>query len=28
LEGIHDLPLQHPDALASRIERFSQQLVP
>jgi pimeloyl-ACP methyl ester carboxylesterase len=27
LEGIHDLPLQHPDALASRIERFSRQLV-
>lgn len=27
LEGIHDLPLQHPDALAGRIERFSQGLV-
>ena len=27
LEGIHDLPLQHPDALAHRIERFSRQLV-
>jgi pimeloyl-ACP methyl ester carboxylesterase len=27
IEGIHDLPLQHPDALASRIERFSRQLV-
>jgi pimeloyl-ACP methyl ester carboxylesterase len=27
MEGIHDLPLQHPEALASRIERFSRQLV-
>ncbi|MCD6022186.1 MAG: Alpha/beta hydrolase fold [Actinomycetia bacterium] len=27
LEGIHDLPLQHPAALASRIERFSDGLV-
>jgi pimeloyl-ACP methyl ester carboxylesterase len=27
LEGIHDLPLQHPDALAGRIERFAEQLV-
>ncbi len=27
LEGIHDLPLQHPDALARRIERFAGQLV-
>jgi pimeloyl-ACP methyl ester carboxylesterase len=27
LEGIHDLPLQHPAALASRIERFSEGLV-
>ncbi|HZB78835.1 MAG TPA: alpha/beta hydrolase, partial [Actinomycetota bacterium] len=27
IEGIHDLPLQHPGALASRIERFSRQLV-
>ena len=27
LQGIHDLPLQHPDALAGRIERFSQGLV-
>lgn len=27
LEGIHDLPLQHPDALAGRIERFSDGLV-
>jgi pimeloyl-ACP methyl ester carboxylesterase len=27
LEGIHDLPLQHPDALAGRIERFSEGLV-
>jgi pimeloyl-ACP methyl ester carboxylesterase len=27
LEGIHDLPLQHPDALARRIERFSSGLV-
>jgi pimeloyl-ACP methyl ester carboxylesterase len=25
--GVHDLPLQHPEALASRIERFSRQLV-
>jgi hypothetical protein len=24
LDGIHDLPLQHPDALAGRIERFSE----
>ena len=27
LEGIHDLPLQHPNALAHRIEHFSRQLV-
>jgi len=27
IEGIHDLPLQHPDLLTSRIERFSRQLV-
>jgi pimeloyl-ACP methyl ester carboxylesterase len=27
LEGIHDLPLQHPAALAGRIERFSEALV-
>jgi pimeloyl-ACP methyl ester carboxylesterase len=27
LEGIHDLPLQHPVALAGRIERFSDGLV-
>jgi pimeloyl-ACP methyl ester carboxylesterase len=27
LEGIHDLPLQHPLALAGRIERFSDGLV-
>jgi hypothetical protein len=27
LEGIHDVPLQHPDALAGRIERFSDGLV-
>jgi pimeloyl-ACP methyl ester carboxylesterase len=27
LEGIHDLPVQHPDALARRIERFSDGLV-
>ena len=27
MEGIHDLPLQHPDALARRIERFSDLLV-
>ncbi len=27
LEGIHDLPLQHPAALAGRIERFSEGLV-
>jgi pimeloyl-ACP methyl ester carboxylesterase len=27
MEGIHDLPLQHPDALARRVERFVQQLV-
>jgi pimeloyl-ACP methyl ester carboxylesterase len=27
IEGIHDLPLQHPEALASRVERFSRQLV-
>jgi pimeloyl-ACP methyl ester carboxylesterase len=27
LEGIHDLPLQHPDALAGRIERSAKQLV-
>jgi pimeloyl-ACP methyl ester carboxylesterase len=27
LDGIHDLPLQRPDALAGRIERFSRQLV-
>ncbi len=27
MEGIHDLPLQHPDALARRIERFAGQLV-
>jgi pimeloyl-ACP methyl ester carboxylesterase len=27
LEGIHDLPLQHPNALAGRIERFSEGLV-
>ena len=27
IEGIHDVPLQHPGALAARIERFSQRLV-
>jgi pimeloyl-ACP methyl ester carboxylesterase len=27
MKGIHDLPLQHPDALAGRIERFSEGLV-
>jgi pimeloyl-ACP methyl ester carboxylesterase len=27
MKGIHDLPLQHPDTLALRIERFSDQLV-
>jgi pimeloyl-ACP methyl ester carboxylesterase len=27
MEGIHDLPLQHPKALAQRIERFTEQLV-
>ncbi len=27
MEGIHDLPLQHPDALAGRVERFAEQLV-
>lgn len=27
IEGIHDVPLQHPDALAGRIERFSDGLV-
>jgi pimeloyl-ACP methyl ester carboxylesterase len=27
LEGIHDIPLQHPHALAGRIERFSDGLV-
>jgi pimeloyl-ACP methyl ester carboxylesterase len=27
IEGIHDLPLQHPELLTSRIERFSRQLV-
>lgn len=27
MEGIHDLPLQHPDTLAARIERFAEQLV-
>ncbi len=27
MKGIHDLPLQHPDTLAGRIERFSDLLV-
>ena len=27
MEGIHDLPLQHPETLAGRIERFAEQLV-
>jgi pimeloyl-ACP methyl ester carboxylesterase len=27
MRGIHDLPLQHPGALAGRIERFAEQLV-
>ncbi|HWL91163.1 MAG TPA: alpha/beta hydrolase, partial [Actinomycetota bacterium] len=27
MDGIHDLPLQHPDTLAGRIERFADQLV-
>jgi pimeloyl-ACP methyl ester carboxylesterase len=27
MKGIHDLPLQHPDALSGRIERFAEQLV-
>jgi pimeloyl-ACP methyl ester carboxylesterase len=27
MRGIHDLPLQHPDTLAGRIERFSDLLV-
>jgi pimeloyl-ACP methyl ester carboxylesterase len=27
MEGIHDLPLQHPDTLARRIERFADPLV-
>jgi pimeloyl-ACP methyl ester carboxylesterase len=28
MQGIHDLPLQHPRTLAGRIERFSDLLVP
>jgi pimeloyl-ACP methyl ester carboxylesterase len=28
MDGIHDLPLQHPNRLAARIERFSLLLVP
>ncbi len=27
MEGIHDLPLQHPGTLAGRLERFAEQLV-
>lgn len=27
MEGIHDLPLQHPDTLAGHVERFAEQLV-
>lgn len=27
MRGIHDLPLQHPDALARRIERFARSAV-
>jgi pimeloyl-ACP methyl ester carboxylesterase len=27
MDGIHDLPLQHPDTLAGRVERFAEQLV-
>jgi hypothetical protein len=28
MKGIHDLPLQHPDALARRIIRFANEVVP
>jgi hypothetical protein len=27
ITGIHDVPLQHPDALARRIERFASAAV-
>jgi pimeloyl-ACP methyl ester carboxylesterase len=27
IDGVHDLPLQHPDALASRIDRFARAAV-
>ena len=27
MDGIHDLPLQHPEALARRIERFARTAV-
>ena len=27
MEGVHDLPLQHPEALARRIERFATTAV-
>jgi hypothetical protein len=27
MDGIHDLPLQHPEALARRIERFAETAV-
>ena len=28
MRGIHDLPLQHPEALARRVERFARDAVP
>jgi pimeloyl-ACP methyl ester carboxylesterase len=28
MRGIHDLPLQHPEALARRVERFARYAVP
>jgi hypothetical protein len=27
MRGVHDLPLQHPDRLARRIERFADERV-
>jgi hypothetical protein len=27
IEGIHDIPLQRPDAVAEQIERFAREVV-
>jgi hypothetical protein len=27
IDGIHDIPVQRPDAIADRIQRFAQEVV-